>query len=68
MLSGDLLKKLINRGYNIYAVFEKINLRGMREIIYKNYIITKAQDRWHLRGSAHIIINNIKERFIWNRV
>ena len=33
ILNGDLLKKLMNKGQNICAVFEKINPRGTREII-----------------------------------
>ena len=30
ILSGDLLKKLMNKGQNIYAIFEKINPRGTK--------------------------------------
>ena len=33
ILSGDLLKKLMNKVQNICVVFEKINPRGVREII-----------------------------------
>ena len=32
----------MNRGQIICVVFEKINPRGTREIIYKNYIIMKT--------------------------
>ena len=68
ILSGHLLKKLMNRRQNIYVVFKKRNPRATREIIYKNYIIMKAQDKWHSRRSLHITINNIKKRFTSNRV
>ena len=35
IVSGDLLKKLMNKGQNICVIFEKINLRGIRETICK---------------------------------
>ena len=68
ILSRDIMKKLMNKGQNICGVFKKINPRGTREIIYKNYIIKKAQDRLHLRRSPHISMNKIKKKFTWNRV
>ena len=68
ILSGDFLKNFMNKVQIIYGVFEKINPRDIREIIYKNYIITKAQDRWHLRRSPHFTMHKIENRSTLNRV